>query len=137
MKKEIVKQGNFDREELDERWYGFFDGLVGKLQHRFYQFSEETGLSQKDIAERLGRKDATYISRCLAGQKNMTLKTIFELARAMDSRLDVDITPLAQLPKANNQPQRDVSGEGVATESNITTQILTSNPQTEFEVATG
>jgi transcriptional regulator with XRE-family HTH domain len=137
MKKEVEKQGKFDREELDERWYGFFDGLVGKLQHRFYQFNEETGLSQKDIAERLGRKDATYISRCLAGQKNMTLKTIFELARAMDSRLDVEVTPLDHLPKANNQPQRDVAGEGVPTASNITTQVLTSNPHNEYEIATG
>lgn len=101
-----MSQKILDRDRLDEQWAAFMQSLVGKLQARLYDLNEKEGLKQKDIAERLGRNDPTYISRCLAGQKNMTLRTIHDLARAMDSRLEISFKPYEAMTPTNNRPER-------------------------------
>ena len=63
-------------------------------------------LSQKVLAEKLGKKPS-FISRCLSGQQNMTIRTIHDMARAMDCRLEVNFVPLESLRPSNDRPNSD------------------------------
>jgi transcriptional regulator with XRE-family HTH domain len=92
--------------ELSENWFGFIHSVIAKLQaaHR------ESGLSQKEIGERLGRAPAV-ISRCLSGQQNMTMRTMYELARGMGYRIEVKFQRLDKLQRANRQPPSVPTGK--------------------------
>lgn len=87
-------------EILAEQWFSFTHRLLGGLQAAF----RRSGLSQKDIAKRLDKSPAV-ISRCLSGQQNMTIRTMHDLARAMDHRLEVHLQPLSELRPTNWAPQ--------------------------------
>jgi hypothetical protein len=84
---------------LDEQWFGFVHNLIEQMQATFRNSAKE----QKFIAARLG-KAPSVISRCLSGQQNMTIRTIHDLARAMDCRLEVAFRPLKDLAPSNYQP---------------------------------
>jgi transcriptional regulator with XRE-family HTH domain len=88
-------------EVLAEQWFSFVHGMIGAMQAVFRTAQKNRDLNQRKIAERLGRKPS-FISRCLSGQQNMTIRTIHDLARAMDCRLEVSFVPLDSLPMANN-----------------------------------
>lgn len=86
-------------EVLTENWYGFMHDLIDEMQRAFLK----SGLSQDEIAERLGR-DPAFVSRCLRGQSNMTVRTANNIARSMDCRLDVSFLALSELQPSNLQP---------------------------------
>lgn len=46
------------------------------------QAREEAGLSQQDVADRLGRHQ-TYVSKCERGERRMDLIEFLEIARAL------------------------------------------------------
>lgn len=50
------------------------------------------GWTQKDLCDRMDR-DASWVSRSLAGPGNWTMKTFGELADALDGEIDVTVTP--------------------------------------------
>lgn len=91
---------------LDDHWFAFMHRFVGQLQSTYRQQNERLGLTKKDIAARIG-KDAGFVSRCLAGQQNMTVRTMHNLARGMGCRLDLMMQPLDQIPPRNNRPPAD------------------------------
>jgi transcriptional regulator with XRE-family HTH domain len=80
------------RDELAERWFAFQHELLTQLQGAA-RAAAARGLTQENIADRLG-KDPAFVSRCLRGQQNMTTRTMHDLARAMDCRLDIRLEPL-------------------------------------------
>jgi hypothetical protein len=86
-------------DQLAERWFAFLHGLIRLLQGAFRQVGRN-GITQKLIARRLGKSPA-FISRCLSGQQNMTIRTMHDLAFAMGYRLEISLQPLASLPAAN------------------------------------
>jgi hypothetical protein len=86
-------------EVLAEQWFGFVHQVIGRMQTAY----RATHITQKEIAAKLGKKPS-FISRCLSGQENMTLRTIHDLGRAMNCRLEITFQPLASLPVANRQP---------------------------------
>lgn len=49
------------------------------------------GLSKKDLADRLER-DPAWVSRVLAGPKNWTMRTLGEMARALDADIEIRLT---------------------------------------------
>jgi transcriptional regulator with XRE-family HTH domain len=53
-----------------------------QLQRLLIQAREEAGLSQQDVAERLGRHQ-TYISKCERGERRMDLIEFLEIAKAI------------------------------------------------------
>jgi hypothetical protein len=89
-------------EVLAEQWYSFMHGLIGQMQTA-YRDAQSRGINQKIMAEKIGAKPA-FVSRCLSGQQNMTTRTIHNLARAMDCRLEVSFRPLNTLRVANWVP---------------------------------
>ena len=86
---------------LAEHWFDIRHAAYEELLQAFHE-AQKTGLRQDDIATRLGR-DKGFISRCLRGEGNITLRTMSNIARAMDCRLDVRLTPLDTPPRANHR----------------------------------
>jgi len=50
--------------------------------HAMREKRRETGISQEELAMRIGA-DQAYVSRIEAGQMNITLETVEELAKAL------------------------------------------------------
>ena len=88
---------------LAEQWYSFIHDLIGNMQAAF----RAAGITQKVISRRLGKKES-FISRCLSGQQNMTVRTIFYISRAMGYRLEIRFRRLSSLKTANNQPKQHI-----------------------------
>jgi len=59
------------------------------IANRIYDLLEQKGLSQKDLAQRLGKSEAE-VSRWLCGTHNLTMATLAKIAVALDDDL---ITP--------------------------------------------
>ena len=81
---------------LAEQWFGFVHNLLSEMQKMYRTRKKTRNLSQKDLAERLGKKPS-FISQCLSGQQNMTIRTIHDIARAMGCRLEIKFIPLELL----------------------------------------
>jgi transcriptional regulator with XRE-family HTH domain len=97
-------------EVLSEQWFGFVHSVVARLQaaHR------ESGVTQKEIGARIGKAPAV-VSRCLSGQQNMTIRTMYELARGMGYRIEVSFQRLDKLQRANRQPVSPILPAAAAT----------------------
>ncbi|HEX8225718.1 MAG TPA: helix-turn-helix transcriptional regulator [Allosphingosinicella sp.] len=63
----------------------------------------ESGLDQRQIADRISM-DPAQLCKSLSGRHNVTMKTLFKIARAVDHRLDVDLTNLELLRSASVLP---------------------------------
>jgi transcriptional regulator with XRE-family HTH domain len=90
-------------EVLTEQWYGFVQNLIGNMQSAF----RSANITQKAMASRLGKKES-FISRCLSGQQNMTVRTIFMIARAMGYRLEIKFQKVSSLRPTNNRPPAEI-----------------------------
>jgi DNA-binding phage protein len=86
-------------EILAEQWFSFLQRAIGTMQAAY----RASGVNQKTVAKRLGKKPS-FISRCFSGQTNMTLRTIHDLTRAMNCRLEIIVQPLAALAPVNRKP---------------------------------
>lgn len=94
-----IQHGRIPPEMLNAYYLRAMHKFLGELQSAY----QATGMTQKDIAERLGISEA-YISRCLRGHKNMTVRTMSNIARAMDCRIDLSVTHLDSLILTNRPP---------------------------------
>ena len=61
------------------------------VANRVYDLLEQKGMTQKDLAHRLGKTE-TEVSRWLCGTHNMTMATIAKLAVALEDDLIVPTT---------------------------------------------
>ena len=57
--------------------------LSVSIANRIYEILESKGMSQKDLAKRLGKTE-TEVSRWLSGTHNLTLATICKISAALD-----------------------------------------------------
>jgi transcriptional regulator with XRE-family HTH domain len=57
-------------------------GKYEQFQRLLIQAREDAGLSQQDVADRLGRHQ-TYVSKCERGERRMDLIEFLEIARAV------------------------------------------------------
>jgi hypothetical protein len=88
-------------EVLAEQYYRLVHHLIGEMQARY----RTAGIPQKIMAAKLGKKPS-FISRCLSGQTNMTIRTIHELVRAMDARLEIQVRALSDIAVKRNRQIR-------------------------------
>ncbi len=72
----------------------------------------DEGMTQKDIAEFLGR-DAAWVSRALRGPANWTMRTFGELAEALDGVIEIGIVPVEELPRENYDIYEEIKGSCV------------------------
>lgn len=82
-----------------------------RLRHQFAASVLEAlaarGMSQKEYAEKAD-VSAGYVSRVLAGNENLSLRTLVKLARVLDLELDLRIYPKAPI---FHQVERDGQDE--------------------------
>ena len=68
-----------------------FANLYGDMVIRIYELMKEKGLSQKDVAEKMGKTPAE-VSRWLKGEHNLTLRSLAKLQVVLGS-------PIIYVPK--------------------------------------
>ena len=56
------------------------------LANRIYEILEAKGMTQKDLAKRLGKTE-TEVSRWLSGTHNLTLSTICKISAALEEEI--------------------------------------------------
>ena len=67
--------------------------LSVSIANRIYEILESKGMSQKDLAKRLGKTE-TEVSRWLSGTHNLTLGTICKISAALEENI-VSVTESA------------------------------------------
>jgi hypothetical protein len=88
-------------EILAEQWFGFLHSMIAGMQTAYREAQLTTpGLNQQVIAQRIGKK-ASFVSRCLSGQQNMTSRTIHDIGRGMGYRPEILFQALASVTPAN------------------------------------
>ena len=87
--------GELSKSELWEEYYT----NLHKAYNAMWQAFKKRGLSQDQIAERLG-VDKALISKRLKGTDNLTLKTLSFMASAMECRLTIDYVPYENVQAA-------------------------------------
>jgi transcriptional regulator with XRE-family HTH domain len=60
---------------------------------------KDQGFTQKELATKIGM-DAGQLSRRLRGDYDLKLETLSDLARGLDCRIDVKLTPINQMVNA-------------------------------------
>jgi ribosome-binding protein aMBF1 (putative translation factor) len=76
-----------DRKEYEQ------ERLLLEVTDKLYAAMEEAGLNKADLARMLGTSRA-HITQCFAGRRNLTLRTVSDLAWAVGHRLTVAVEPL-------------------------------------------
>jgi transcriptional regulator with XRE-family HTH domain len=71
-----------------------YEQLLLNVNERLLSIMEGSGLKKADLAQRLDTSRA-YVTRLLGGPENLTLRTLVKVAHALDSKIDVRISPRA------------------------------------------
>jgi transcriptional regulator with XRE-family HTH domain len=67
-----------------------FDDITHKVVSELHTFIEKSGISQRELASRLGVSEA-HVSKTLSGDRNITLKTLAKILSAVGGELQVKI----------------------------------------------
>jgi len=59
------------------------EGLILDVTEAIWEMMDQTGIKKKDLAKKLGKSSA-YITQLLNGSRNMTLRTLADIAYALD-----------------------------------------------------
>jgi transcriptional regulator with XRE-family HTH domain len=70
------------------------ESLILEATELICELMQQQGISRKDLADRIGRTRG-FISQVLNGSQNMTLRTLADLAYALDHRIQLTAVPLA------------------------------------------
>ena len=63
------------------------------IANRIYEILEARGMTQKDLAKRLGKTE-TEVSRWLSGTHNLTLATICKISAALETEVVKEVSKL-------------------------------------------
>lgn len=88
--------------------YGFARtrDLAFAAVRNFWKLRQAEGMTQADLAERLGR-DKAWVSRKLSGPTNWTLRTFGDLVDAMDGEVEITIADIRNAPSGNYDAYAD------------------------------
>lgn len=71
------------------------------IANRIYEILEDKGMSQKELAQRLGKTE-TEVSRWLSGTHNLTLSTICKISAALGE-------DIVTIPKKVLEPEMEMA----------------------------
>ncbi len=86
---------NYIRENENSFWFKL-EELLYDLTETIYERMKQKGISQRELAKRLGVSDA-YISKILKGNENISLKTLLKLALALGLNVEIKMQPIEQM----------------------------------------
>lgn len=69
--------------------------LIFEATELISELIEDYGVSRKELAEKLGRSKG-FVTQVLSGDRNMTLRTLSDLAFALEHRVNVAAAPLVE-----------------------------------------
>lgn len=110
--------------------------FVSKVHKEIQQAFVESGLKQQQLAERLG-VNRSVINRQLLGESNLTLRTIADLAWALERDIDFGFnkrTAQGNLPPSSGLASETIS-EGGQFDSEIDSAPITVSIDTSCEMA--
>jgi transcriptional regulator with XRE-family HTH domain len=87
--------------------------LIFEATELLSELIEEGKLSRKELAEKMGRSKG-FVTQILAGDRNMTLRTLADFSYALDHRVKVKAAPLVESGDG---------GEGVGTEDRAIARV--------------
>lgn len=94
--------------------------LCVAIANRVYDLLEQKGMSQKDLAKKLGKTE-TEVSRWLSGTHNLTLATIAKLSVALDD--DIIMTTGKQIIAKPYNYDSEEGNSRVADDSSVNYEI--------------
>ena len=83
--------------------------LIFEATEMLSELMEGDGVSRKELAEKLGRSKA-FVTQILAGDRNMTLRTLSGFAFALGYRVKVVAEPLAEGRERRDPGQKEKHG---------------------------
>ena len=92
---------NFIKENENSFWFKL-EELLYDLTETIYERMKQKGISQRELAKRLGVSDA-YISKILKGNENISLKTLIKLALALGLNVEIKMQPIEQRSYRKNE----------------------------------
>ena len=91
-----------------DKWHAYLDETTAALVADFeaerlilnateliLELMEHEGLTRSELAERIG-KSKGHVSQLLNGERNMTLRTLAEIAHAVGHRIELGTRPLSE-----------------------------------------
>lgn len=85
---------------------------------KLWKLRQAQGMSQLDLAVRLGR-DPAWVSRKLSGPTNWTLRTLGDLADALDGEVQIQLIDLNAAPSRRNYNAYSGYGDDIVFEHRI------------------
>jgi transcriptional regulator with XRE-family HTH domain len=75
--------------------------FIHRVQKEIQNAFVASGLKQQEIAEKLG-VNRSVVNKRLLGESNLTLRTIADLAWAMDADIEFKLVPRRSMPERNH-----------------------------------
>lgn len=90
------------RAELTDAYQ--IDRLKVEISERIYQAMNHQGVSNAELARRLGKSRA-YVTKLLRGTTNFTLESLVRIGRALSCEVELELLPRAAQPKPLAAPK--------------------------------
>jgi transcriptional regulator with XRE-family HTH domain len=105
-------------------------GLIFRQIRQAFIRAKESGFTQKEYAARIDM-DEGQLSRRLRGDFDLKLETLSDLARGLEYRIDVKLTPLADVPALQRVDpiMIDKSSQKITSEPSEQTSVIARFPQ--------
>jgi cyanate lyase len=84
--------GLLERAELTDAYQ--VDRLKVEISERIYNVMKEQGVSNAELARRLGKSRA-YVTKLLRGTTNFTLESLVRIGRALSCEVQLELLPKA------------------------------------------
>ena len=100
------------------------EGLILSATEELWAAMERRGVSQQKLASAIG-SGKSYVSQLLSGSRNMTLRTLSDLAEALEQHIELRLLNREE-QVWKEQAWKDVRG-GVVTHSNLFATCIAAN----------
>ena len=87
------------------------DRLKVEISEQIYQAMNQQGISNSDLARRLGKSRA-YVTKLLRGTTNFTLESLVRISRALSNEVEIN---LVTRPPARRRARRRMTSRPITT----------------------
>lgn len=95
MSRKLTDYEAFETSSVSNRRLLRQEELILEVTEILSQTLEKEGITKKELADRLG-KTKGFVSQVLAGGRNLTLRTVADIADALECRIRIDCEQLQQ-----------------------------------------